>query len=227
MSVRTDMINVLRSPTCRRIDFTLAGVHVSGAEYATIAQCIVNGHIQVVQSSLVPATMAAYDRKYNYFVVGSSPSPNLIVHEGTHALNDWHKRSISDVEDEACAYIAQAFYLLIENPRLRTALEQPGPIGPAQEASRVLQQCRTSGAPWFPWIDPKICNTAAIQQAGYLALDLLNGRAMSASTLQDLRFALDHDPHTHIGTSNVRTYDGILRTAIPSSRLQGAHLVTN
>jgi hypothetical protein len=225
MSVRTDIMNVLRSPNCRRISFNLGQIRIFGSDYATIAQCIMNGHIQVVQSNAIPSTKAAYDRAYNYFAVGSSPSRNLIVHESTHALNDWHKRSLSDVDDECCAYIAQMMFLFIEKPNLQNALKQSAAT---QRASQTQQQCLLSDLQ--PWINPQICNTAAIAQAGYLAIDLLANRAMSPGKLQDLRNALERDPNTRPSrTCQMRSYNGILRTTIPASELQklGGQLVTN
>ncbi len=224
MSVRTDIMNVLRSSNCRRINFTLGRTRISGSDYATIAQCIANGHIQVVQSNAIPSTMAAFSFDYNYFAVGNSPSRNLIVHEGTHAINDWNKRGISDVDDECCAYIAQMVFLFIENPNLQNVLQQSAVV---QRASQAQQQCLLS---FQPWISPGICNTAAVAQAGYLAIDLLSGRAMSPGRLQDLRNALQRDPKTHPGqTCQMRRYNGILRAAIPASELQklGGHLVTS
>jgi len=228
MSIRTDIIDVLRSPNCRRINFTLGTVRVSGAEYATIAQCVVNGHIQVVQSSVIASTMAAYYRKYNYFAVGSSPSRNLIVHEATHALNDWHKRTITDVDDEACAYVAQMVFTLIENPNLRNAIQNRASTGLAERFSQALRQCLSSEV--LPLLDSNICNSAAVALAGILALELLAGRAMPLGTLQDLRTALDNDPNTHPGnTCEMRHYDGILHAAIPASELRElrGHLVAN
>src|SRR5262249_28466490 len=82
------------------------------------------------------------------------------IHESTHALNDWHKRYISDVEDEACAYIAQMVFTFVEKPNLQWALQQPRAT---LAVAGILQQCR---------IQRDVCNSAAVAQAGYLAIDL-------------------------------------------------------
>jgi hypothetical protein len=190
VSLRTDIIGILKAPQCQRINFQIGTVRIAGLDYGTIAQCIENGHIQVVQSAKAPSTKAAYNRTFNCFIVGSSPSRNLVVHEGTHAVNDWHKRNLQDVEDEVCAYIAQMMFLFIENPVLGAAAQQPKT---KQNTGQVLQKCK---------IDSQFCNSAAIGEASAIAGDILAGRKMNDGTLQALRQALARDPQTHTDPQN-------------------------
>jgi hypothetical protein len=209
MSLRTDIIDIMKSPHCRRINFQTETIRISGVDYSTIARCIENRHIQVVQSGSLPSTKAVYKRTFNCFIVGSSPSRNLVVHEGTHAINDWHKRNILDVEDEVSAYIAQMVFLFVENPELRTAAQQPRV---RQSTNQFLQQCR---------IDSQYCNTAAIGEASAIAIDILAGRRINADTLRGLRQALARDPDTHTDPQNPRrSYNGVLRTTIPADFLR-------
>lgn len=217
MSLRTEIIDVLKSPHCRRINFQIGTIRISGTDYSTIAQCIENRHIQVVQSARLPSTKAVYKRSFNCFIVGSSPGRNLVVHEGTHAINDWHKRNLLDVEDEVSAYIAQMVFLFVENPALHRGAQQPRLM---QRTGLFLQQCR---------IDSRYCNTAAIGEASAVAIDVLAGRSIAAGTLRALREALAGDPDTHTDPRNPRrAYDGILRTTLPGDflrEIQGTEIV--
>ncbi len=209
MSLRTDVMTVLRSPNCGRINFQIGSIRVYGGGYRTIATCIENRQIQVVRALAVPSTVAAYNRRYDLLILGTTPSPNLVVHECTHALNDWHRRNILAVEDEVSAYIAQMMFLFLGNPALATAIQQPQV---RQRTEQVLQQCRA---------DSQFCNTAAIGEASLIAAEILAGRSPTPATLQALRTALGRDPNTQTDLSNPRrSYDGIHRTEIPATYLQ-------
>ena len=209
MSLRTNIITVLRSRHCSRINFNTGAVRINGADYSRIARCVENGQIQVVRSSSVPSSIAIYNKRFNCFVIGSSFSNNLIVHEATHAINDMHRQSIIDVDDEVCAYLAQMIYLFTENPGLQRQMQQPQTI---QHSAQAVNLCRT---------DAQYCNTAAIGLASGIAISFLAGRRIDRTTLLPLRNALNRDPNTHVDPGNPRrSYNGIIRTTIPAEFLR-------
>jgi hypothetical protein len=213
MSVRTDIMRTLGSPHCRHINFTLGGgtVQVQGSRYATIARRIASRQIQIVQSSRVPSTSAGYNKTLNCFIVGTAPSRRVIVHEATHAINDWRRVRISDVADECCAYIAEMVFTLAEDPGLRASIRGSRDQF-IQRLGQFMQQCR---------IDPGLCNATAIGEATLIALDILAQRPVSAGTYRALREALDRDPQTHRDpATTVRAYDGLSRTTIPADFLR-------
>ena len=209
MSLRTDVIGILKSPNCRRINFAMGAIRISGTDYDTVAKCNENRHIQVVQSRKMPAHFALYYRKYKCFVMGGTLSRPLVVHEGTHAVNDWYKRKISDVEDEASAYVAQMVFMLVEQPGLIQPLQSPSAT---RTRIQYLQRCL---------LGQQGCNDSAIAEAASLAIDILAGKRMNPASLYDLRSALDRDPGTHTDpATKERAYDGILRVEIPTDYLR-------
>ncbi len=212
MSLRTDIMQVLRSPNCRHVNFAFGSLRVSGSGYGTVADRIANRQIQVVQSSTMPSTLAAYNRRFNCFVVGAAPSRSLIVHEATHAMSDLRRARISDVDDECCAYTAEMVFALLDDPGLRARIEQPAARAQfTRNIGRTVQQCRT---------EPGLCNTAVIGEATLIALDILARRRVNAETLRALREVLDRDPQTHRDPARtVRVYDGISRATIPADYL--------
>ncbi len=207
MSIRTDIIDALRSPFCQRINFHIGSIRIQGTDYTTIATHIQNQTIQVVQSSVAPSTVAAYNKMYNCFITGTSPRRSLIIHEATHAINDSYRLNIADVEDEASAYIAEMIFRFAEDPLLRWNMQQPRVV---RNEAAALQQCG---------IDPSACYAAVIGAASAIADDVLARGRIEDATLQPLRQALILDPNTHTG-SPMRSYDGIARVAIPTSYLQ-------
>ena len=167
MSIRTDIIDVLKVTQLPAHQLHAGNGCASLAEYATIAQCVVNGHIQVVQSSVIPSTMAVYRRRY-YFAVGSSPSRNLIVHEATHALNDWHKRTITDVDDEGVRTLPKwsspSSRTRIFGMRCRIAPRSGWPRGflrPSGSACRRKSTSVTARPSRWPGFSPLNCWPAA------------------------------------------------------------------
>ena len=102
MSLRTDIIALMRSPACQAMNLTIDRTRIAGSDFRQIATCIESRSIQVVRSA-VAGSRAAYNRRYNCLLVGPAPSANLVVHEAVHAINDWYRRSLVDVEDEVLA----------------------------------------------------------------------------------------------------------------------------
>jgi hypothetical protein len=209
MSLFTDIVNILRSPECKRINFQIAGIRVYGDGYKTIAKTIENKHIQIIRSLVLPSSWAVYNRKLNYLAVGQSPRPNLIVHECTHALNDWHKRNILAIDDEVSAHIAQMMYMIIKKPALNNFIAQ---LHQKQGSDVLAKRCE---------IDKNFCSKATFMAALVIAGDFLNCRKPSIDRLMKLRNSLQRDP-TYIKNASNRTraYDGILRKTIPAAELR-------
>ena len=214
MSLLTDTLSILRSAECQRVNFRLESIRVYGDGYKTIAKNIETGHIQIVMSSAISSQVAAYDSQYNCLILGRTPKPNLIVHECTHALNDWHKRKIIAVDDEASAHIAQMMYVLLKDRSLNNLIAE---LNLQHRADFFAQRCG---------INPQSCNTAAVGAAAVIAGDLLNARKPTFYRLQQLRNAIQRDPKYRATAANrTRAYNGIRRTPIPAAlltKLQGA-----
>ena len=209
MSLFTDIVDILRSSECARINFQIEGIRVYGDGYKTIAKTIENKHIQIIRSLVLPSSLAEYNLKYNCLIVGPSPKPDLIVHECTHALNDWHKRNILAIDDEASAHIAQMMYMILKDTTLNSFIAQLN----FEHSSDVF--ARRCG------IDPRLCNTAAVGAAAVIAGDFLNGRKPSIDRLQKLRNAIQRDPKYIVNASNrTRAYNGVLRKTFPAAELQ-------
>lgn len=209
MSLFTDIVNILNAPECQRINFQIESIRVYGDGYKTIAKTIKNKHIQIIKSLVLPSNMAAYNRKYNCLIIGQSPKPDLIIHECTHALNDWHKRNIIAIDDEASAYIAQMMYVMIKDRTLNNFIAQ---LNLEHRSDVFAKRCG---------IDPRFCSTAVVGAAAVIAGDLLNCKQPSADRLQKLRNAIQRDPKYVMNASNqTRAYDGILRKAFPATELR-------
>ena len=217
MSVRSDIINVLESSHCNGINFRLGAISVRGQGYQTIARCVRNRQIQVVESSL-PATKAAYNRRFNVFIVGSSPNASLVAHEATHALNDWHQRTVTSVEDEMAAYVAQCLFLFSQNAEIRRAVDEP------------VVQSRTQRAVQACGRDASACENAVFGQALIVAAAYARGDTPTAEQLRTLREVVQRHPDTNYDPQRPRrSYDAIHRTALPADFLREyrGHVVEN
>ena len=209
MSARSLIIAALRSTSCRQLNFQTGAVNINAPAYGTIAMCVENRQIQVVLSSVFPSTHAMYHKAFNCFVTGNSPSQNLIIHEATHAINDWYRRSIQDVDDEVSAYLAQMIFLFSQNLSLQRSMIQPQVVSNTRQ---VMALCRT---------DERYCNSAALGLAAGIAINFLSGGRIDRGTLRPLWDALNRDPDTHRNpASTLRSYNGISRTGIPEAMLR-------
>ena len=150
----------------------------------------------------MPSTLAAYQRTLNCFTVGSNPSDSLIVHEATHAINDWHGRSIRSTFDEGLAYVAQMVYFCRRHPSVQTQALTP------RARQIAAQSSATCGS------NNRRCNDGTITYATIIAATLRTGGTPSADLLRDYQQALAADSFT-VNPTGTRTYDHIQRVEIP------------
>lgn len=127
MGVKEKMIEILRSDEASRINFSFRGssgatISVSGSSFRRVATALANGSINVVEGRFT-TDIAMYSARAdsatnvaaNTFYLGRNPRYSrlfnaLIVHESVHASFDLTSTSIPWLDNEAAAYIAQAYY---------------------------------------------------------------------------------------------------------------------
>ncbi len=224
MSVFTDIVSTLRSPFCNRINFQVGPIQIQGTDYAGIAHYVEYQTIQVVQSSTVPSTMAAWDPTYNCFEVGQSPSQALIVHEATHAINDLRQLNVSTLLDEAGAYIAQMVFRLATHPTQRALIRIHG----AAATQTAFSQCINPppNTDYQAW--ETNCGTAVVGYAASIAENILSNRPIETAQLESLIAAIRADPR-YFRAPPTRAYTGIAHVTIPASHLRPirGHIVNN
>ncbi len=117
-----DVLRVLESPQARRIDFWLAGLHISPNGYARVAKCFREGRIGIDTSS--DENKAHYIARWNVLFVPpieGPPGPSkkaLILHECTHAMVDlMHATAVDAMSEECAGYIAQLAYMKLSSGR--------------------------------------------------------------------------------------------------------------
>lgn len=117
MPARDHFIAVLEESNNRYINFICGRARVYGAAYRTIATAIRNNHIQVIEDSRLPEYGMVYNYLHNTVRVNGSidfahpENKSLIIHEMTHAIEDFHRVPLSRADAEGAAYIAQMMYL--------------------------------------------------------------------------------------------------------------------
>jgi len=134
MGAKQQMISILRSGEASRIRFSFNGsstggmdlgrpISITGGAFTRVAQAIANGTLNVVENHFDENRMvyAARDDAQNgfsanTFYLGNTPRYSrdfnaLVVHEAVHAYFDLERVTIQWVDNEATAYIAQAYYL--------------------------------------------------------------------------------------------------------------------
>lgn len=133
MSLDLDIQRLLRSNEVKQINFTMAGIRVSGHGFWELSNCFSDqtmGHrIRVtVRPALVgPHAEAAYDPggdKINLrsaTVLGTPFGRASVVHECTHAQMDLRGVHTPIRSEEGAAFIAEAWYLLACNLDVPTA----------------------------------------------------------------------------------------------------------
>jgi hypothetical protein len=127
MGVKEKMIEILRSDEASRINFSFRGssgatISVSGSSFRRVATALANGSISVVEGHFTrdiamysARADAATNVAANTFYLGRNPRYSrlfnaLIVHESVHASFDLTSTTIPWLDNEAAAYIAQAYY---------------------------------------------------------------------------------------------------------------------
>jgi hypothetical protein len=128
MSVKQQMIDILRDNQTRRIRFSFTGstgatISIGPAAFDRVATALGNDDIKVVEGRFT-TDIAMYSARAdtakntdaNTFYLGRNPRFSrtfnaLIVHESVHAWFDLTKVTIPWLDNEAAAYIAQGFYL--------------------------------------------------------------------------------------------------------------------
>jgi hypothetical protein len=126
MSVKDQMISILRSGETQRISFSFTGttgatISVNGRTLSQVADALANESTSIVENAFTTdiamySSRADNGRAANTFYLGRNPrwSRNfngLIVHESLHAYFDLRRTTIPWIDNEAAAYIAQGYYL--------------------------------------------------------------------------------------------------------------------
>ncbi len=133
---------VLNSPSARRIDFHMGLIHVDAAGLHAIRGLLAAG---IVRVKVVPSTDRDVAALYNYAANtlkfpradygANAKEKSDILHECIHALHDiygagyYHSRGgsrfMTESEDEAAAYVADALYYWYETGRVQGSAADP------------------------------------------------------------------------------------------------------
>jgi len=134
VGVKEQMIAVLRSDETARINFTFNGGSTSAMSLGTritlnagafrqVAAALANDRLHVVEDHFSESRMVYSSRTdtangfaANTFYLGNTPRSSrdfngLVVHESVHAFFDITRFTVKWVDNEAAAYMAQAYYL--------------------------------------------------------------------------------------------------------------------
>lgn len=127
MGVKEQMIGILRSGEAGRIRFSFRGtnsstISVDSTSFERVATALHNGTISIVEGRFT-SDIAMYSARAdavtnaaaNTFYLGSNPRYSrifnaLVIHESVHASFDLARSNLPWVDNEAGAYIAQAYY---------------------------------------------------------------------------------------------------------------------
>jgi hypothetical protein len=108
-------MRILRDAATMGIDFTINDVHVTGALFAEVAKCIEEGRIIVTRRR--PGREVGVGGKYVHDINWLFVSPaatlaykSIMVHEAVHAMNDLQALQVAMLDDEAAAFVAEAWY---------------------------------------------------------------------------------------------------------------------
>jgi hypothetical protein len=125
MDVKRQMIEILNSDETRRIRFSFRGssgatISVDQTSFTRVAEALGNGTINVVEGHFnddkaMYSARAERGQAANTFYLGRHPRWSrlfnaLIVHESVHASFDLTRSTLPWLDNEAAAYIAQAYY---------------------------------------------------------------------------------------------------------------------
>ncbi len=123
------IIELLRGPEVARINFRCRSTTIDGAGYGIVACAIEAGHIHV-EVGRPPTGDACYSALASTMDSGRELTPDtlyvadtldlerlrkraLVVHEATHAIQDYRQRSMTHGEAEVGAYVAFVLYYLV------------------------------------------------------------------------------------------------------------------
>lgn len=127
MGVKEQMIGILRSGEANRIRFSFRGttgatISVDQTSFERVATAIHNNTISIVEGRFT-SDIAMYSARAdirnnaaaNTFYLGRNPRYSrlfnaLVIHESVHASFDLTRSHLPWVDNEAAAYIAQAYY---------------------------------------------------------------------------------------------------------------------
>jgi hypothetical protein len=127
MGVKEQMIGILRSGEADRIRFSFRGttgstISVDRTSFERVATAIQNNTISIVEARFT-TDIAMYSARAdtrnnaaaNTFYLGRNPRYSrlfnaLVIHESVHASFDLARSNLPWVDNEAAAYIAQAYY---------------------------------------------------------------------------------------------------------------------
>jgi hypothetical protein len=113
--VRNAVLATLRDPAVARMSFKVGWILILPSDYERVAKAIESGAITVQVDPKVSSHMALYDYDSNSFhIPPGGSSPELLIHEATHAIFDLRSLSTSTGEAEGMAYIAQALFRRIK-----------------------------------------------------------------------------------------------------------------
>lgn len=174
MGAKEHMIEILRSGETSRINFSFKGestggislgrtISIDGSAFLSVATGLENDLLHVEEGEFDENKMvyAARDDKgffANTFYLGSTPRwsrdfNGLVVHESVHAYFDITSAFLKWVDNEAAAYIAQAYYLrnagvsaarLIKDSELDIGTQIIGKMRSNIDATELIEKIRNS-----------------------------------------------------------------------------------
>jgi hypothetical protein len=121
VSLTTEICWVLRKPVVRQLGFRVPRTNwvLHAHQFEDVARAIDRGRIIVMENlRLARAGLARYTHNRNGQNLLEVPWPHPsrlgaqanLIHEMVHAVQDWNRRVIDELDDEATAYIAQFLY---------------------------------------------------------------------------------------------------------------------
>lgn len=160
--LKSRVVLILRSTACLSIQFNMVGSTVMGHRYASVADMVEQGDIDVGvgdtggfrvryahQSDFIPTL--TFDSEDPMFP--TTPSGRAaIVHEATHAVIDDRRRGVANAgsgDDEVAAYLAQTIYAL----NAGDPVVQTGPL--AGPVYRVALKIKKFAGPGLYAVSPE------------------------------------------------------------------------
>ncbi|MDQ6432725.1 OmpA family protein [Mesorhizobium sp. LHD-90] len=116
-----DVLTAVGDAVLNKLDFTVDGLHIRGEAYRKIFELIRDEQILVVSGD--DEGLATYSPDTDTIKTQKADSPadlfnkSILVHECTHALTDMEFVKMTAKANESAAYLAQAVYLLLKDPK--------------------------------------------------------------------------------------------------------------
>src|SRR5262245_45665623 len=108
--LKTEVVNLLRSPIAGKIEFKYDKFSVTGADYRKLADDIVSGKVGVFTDTLSPGAGAEYHQlptmshpnslvlPTSWNMIGADVWRRMtVIHEATHALQDKFAKNMDEV----------------------------------------------------------------------------------------------------------------------------------